>query len=47
MHFNYEDKSGIDIFNSKIGTLPITYIGMPIRPRSLLKKDLQSVIDKV
>lgn len=35
------------MFNCKIGTFPVTYLGMPTRPGKLLKENWQPVIDRV
>ena len=35
------------IFNCKIGTFSVTYLGIPLRPGRLLKVDWHAIIDKV
>ena len=37
----------VAMFNCKLGSFPITYLGLPLRPGSLLKTDWQPIIDRV
>ena len=35
------------LFNCKVGSFPIMYLGIPLRPGCLLKVDQQCMIDKI